>query len=111
MATQKWNAVDFLCNAIRYVGNFDTIHAGVCEALHQRFKAPYCCFSRRKQSDMDEVIVLQNDDMIHNKSIFVAVQTEVEKTDPVVAESSNFDTKISVRSDAELSFSNIERLK
>lgn len=90
MLTQWWHALNNLCDAMQHVGTVQTLHAGDYEPSHKRFKAVYFCFSCRKWSAIDEVIVMHNDDMIKNKSIFAVANTEERKDNPCVSEKLNF---------------------
>lgn len=57
--------------------NVETIQSGVYEASQNSFKAVYRRSSHQKRLAMDEVIGMQNDDLMQNKSIFGAEQTDV----------------------------------
>lgn len=55
MVTQKWHALEHLCDAVSLVGGVEGLHVGVHMVSYKQFKASYALSSQRKRSAMDEV--------------------------------------------------------
>lgn len=60
MLTQKWHALDHLCGTITHVDGMNSLHVGVYEASHKRFKSFYANSSRRGRTAMDEAVSTQS---------------------------------------------------
>lgn len=60
MGTQKWYALDHICDALRYVGDKTYLHAGLFNNCHKTFKRAYRLKSKRPKSVMRENIKSEN---------------------------------------------------
>lgn len=60
LLTQKWHAHDLLCEANLEVGNIESLHGGIHEASHKRFKLIYDRSSWRRRGAIDEIVSMQN---------------------------------------------------
>lgn len=78
MLTQKWQALDHLCEGVTYAGCVESLHAGVYEASHKQFEAMYAQSSRIKRSGIDKVVVMlnSNDSEPPNMFLILVVQKD-----------------------------------
>lgn len=60
METQKWYALDQVCDAIREVGDVVYLNAGLFGSSHKRFYVTYCLTSKRVRCAMIETIKKHN---------------------------------------------------
>lgn len=60
--TQKWHALDRLCETVSEVGCKESLHVCIYKTSHKRFKHFYSSSSRRKRIAMDEINCMQNNE-------------------------------------------------
>ncbi|NJK52916.1 MAG: hypothetical protein HC936_08975 [Leptolyngbyaceae cyanobacterium SU_3_3] len=110
MHTQKWHALDHLCEAISDVGGIESLHGGIYEASHKRFKLFYSRSSRRKRTAMDEIISMQNAESSECFNEFIENRTSAVALNGCVDEARKSDSSFLTRNGAKSSLSDLETI-
>lgn len=71
LLTKKRHALDRLCEAITEVEGIGSLHGGIYELCHKRFKLYYGRSSRPRRVAMDQIIFMQNDENVEHFEQFI----------------------------------------
>lgn len=69
MVTQKWHALDHICDAIRDIDDITDLHAGRFESVHKRFAKAFCFSSKMARGVMSKVIDKENRQIVTGSHI------------------------------------------
>lgn len=55
MGTQKWHALDHVCDGIKEVGGLSNLHAVFFESAHEQFTQSFCLSLKGSRSVMTKI--------------------------------------------------------